>query len=252
MLLLCYYKLTGIHRYLQVPTKIKNQNQDLPWSVGIIWSRAAGAWPAGIFDQVSADHLHLWWALIRAADGRTFRALGKGDIQISPPNGDNKSTRITLKEVYYSPIMAFTLMSVSCVDHSGFSLYIKGGFCEIRTAASKIIGRIPQVRRLYRISNTRDSSSHRNHLTANIADKLISINELHRRMGHVNHEDLRWMVEKWMITGINLDMSSKAEFCETCIKAKAICKSFPKESKSEYDTYGDKVVSDVWGQAKVK
>ena len=29
---------------------------------------------------------------IRAADGRTFHALGKGDIQIILPNGSNKST----------------------------------------------------------------------------------------------------------------------------------------------------------------
>ena len=80
---------------------------------------------------------------IRAADGRTFHALGKGDIQIMLPNGNHKSTRITLKEVYYSPIMAFTLISVSCVDRAGFSLLIKGGICEIRTSTSKTIGRIP-------------------------------------------------------------------------------------------------------------
>jgi hypothetical protein len=126
---------------------------------------------------------------IRGADGRTFHALGKGDVQIMLPNGNDKSTRITLKEVYYSPIMAFTLISVSCVDRAGFSLSIKGGICEIRTATSKIIGRIPQIRGLYRISDT-NSPTCPTH-TANIAEKQISINELHRRMGHVNHEDLR-------------------------------------------------------------
>ena len=130
---------------------------------------------------------------IRAADGRTFHALGKGDIQIILPNG-NRSTRITLKEVYYSPIMAFTIMSVSCVDRAGFSLLIKGGFCEIRTAASNIIGRIPQIRGLYRVSDTKTPS--RPIHTANVAEKQISINELHRRMGHVNHDDLCRMVEK--------------------------------------------------------
>ena len=104
------------------------------------------------------------------------------------PNGSDKPTHITLKEVYYSPIMAFTLISVSCVDRAGFSLFIKGGICEIRSTASKIIGRIPQVRGLYRISDTK-ASSHTTH-TANVAIKQISINELHRRMGHVNHEDL--------------------------------------------------------------
>ena len=131
--------------------------------------------------------------------------------------------------------MEFTLISVSCVDHAGFSLFIKGGICEIQTAASNIIGRIPQIRGLYRVSDTKSPS--RPLHTVNVAEKQISINELHWQMGHVNHEDLRRMVEKGIITGINLDMSSKAEFCESCIKAKATHKPFPKESKSEYETY---------------
>jgi hypothetical protein len=50
---------------------------------------------------------------IRAADGRTFSALGKGDLKIELPNGDQKPT-----------ITAFTLMSVSCVDKAGYSLFI--------------------------------------------------------------------------------------------------------------------------------
>jgi hypothetical protein len=71
-------------------------------------------------------------------------------------------------------------------------------------------------------------------------------------MGHVNHEDLWHMVENGMVTGINLDMSLKPEFCKACIKAKVTHKPFPKESKTEYKSYGDKVVSDVWGPASVE
>jgi hypothetical protein len=60
------------------------------------------------------------------------------------------------------------------------------------------------------------------------------------------------MVEKGMVSGINLDMSLKPEFCGACIKAKATCMPFPKESKTEHKSYGDKVVSDVWGPASVQ
>ena len=55
-----------------------------------------------------------------------------------------------------------------------------------------------------------------------------------------------------MVTRIDLDTTSKAKFCETCIKVKATHKPFPKESKTKYKTYSDKVVSDVWGLAPVK
>jgi hypothetical protein len=71
-------------------------------------------------------------------------------------------------------------------------------------------------------------------------------------MGHVNHKDLWRMVDDGMVTGINLDMSLKLEFCKACIKAKATHKHFPKEGKTEYKSYGDKVVSDVWGPASVQ
>ena len=126
---------------------------------------------------------------IRAVDRRTFHALKKGDIQIALPNGHHQSTIITLKEVYYSPIMAFTLLLVSHVDKAGFSLLIKGGICEIKSPTSKTIRLIPQVRGLYRITHTKAPSHSTNF--ANIADNQMSINDLHRRMGHVNHEDLR-------------------------------------------------------------
>lgn len=80
----------------------------------------------------------------------------------------------------------------------------------------------------------------------------MSINELHQQIGHVNHEDLQCMVEKGMLTRINLDMSSKAEFSETCVKSKATCVPFPRESKTEHKAYGDKVIFDVWGPAPVR
>ena len=147
--------------------------------------------------------------------------------------------------------MAFTLVSVSCVDRAGFSLIIGGGICEIKTTKSKVIGRIPQIRGLYRIQDSK-SLSPQSTQSASLAVKQMSIIELHKRMGHVNTDDLRCMVEKGMFTGIKLDTSSKSDFCEICVKAKAARKPFPKESITEYKTYGAKVVADVWGLAPVK
>ena len=103
------------------------------------------------------------------------------------PNGDQKPTLIMLKNAYYSLHMAFTLMSVSCVDRAGFSLFIKGGACIIHSPKSNIIGRIPEVRGLYHVSDSLVlPCAH----VASAAVKQISITELHQSMGHVNHDDL--------------------------------------------------------------
>lgn len=140
-------------------------------------------------------------------------------------------------------------MSVSCVDKAGFSLFIKGGVCVIRSSKSNIIGRIPLVRGLYHVGGILTSSPTP---VANSASKLMMISELHRKMGHINHEDLCRMVKEGMVTGIELDIDSKPEFCESCIKAKADRKPFPKKSDTVYKSCGDKVVTDLWGPARVE
>ena len=186
---------------------------------------------------------------IRAADGQTFSMLSKGNLLMELPNGDQKPTLITLKNAYYSPYMAFTLISVSCIDWAGFSLLIKGGTCVIQSLKSNVIGCIPLVRGLYRLSDS-PTSTHTH--VASTAIKQILISELHQWMGHMNHEALWHMVDGGMVTRVNLNMSLRPEFCPACIKAKATRKHFSKESQTEYKSYGDKFVSDVWGPAPVQ
>lgn len=70
-------------------------------------------------------------------------------------------------------------------------------------------------------------------------------------MGHINHDSLLKMVKDGMVTGVEVDLNSKPDFCETCIKAKVDRKPFPKKSKTVYTKYGEKVVADLWGPAKV-
>ena len=75
---------------------------------------------------------------IRAADGHTFSALGKGDIGIELPMGEgNKPTPVLFKNAFYSLNMAFTPISVSQTDCAGFTLSIQGGMCIIRSPKLK-------------------------------------------------------------------------------------------------------------------
>ena len=66
-------------------------------------------------------------------------------------------------------------------------------------------------------------------------------------MEHINHNNLFKIVCKGMIEGIDLDFNSKPLFCEICVQAKAVRKSFPKKSKNNvsYKAYGEKVMADL-------
>ncbi|KIK32346.1 hypothetical protein CY34DRAFT_28312, partial [Suillus luteus UH-Slu-Lm8-n1] len=55
---------------------------------------------------------------INVADGRTLHAVGRGDVEIELPNGQARS-RVTLKDVLYTPNIAFTLISTSRIVRAG-------------------------------------------------------------------------------------------------------------------------------------
>ena len=191
---------------------------------------------------------------IKAANGVTLQATGRGDLRIVfPMGGNDQPTRITLKDVYYSPDFAFTLISVGMIDRKGFSVNMEDGICTIRTPKPecRTIGRIPLTSGLYRVSIATSGPSGSD-LALAVSGKM-SINELHRKMGHINHDDLRRMVKEETITGIDLDTSSKAELCPGCIEGKAPRRPFPKLStSSQAKKYGDKVVSDLWGPTEIE
>ena len=69
---------------------------------------------------------------VKAADGGFFSATEKGDLKIKLPKcPGHKPVTITLQGVYYSPTIAFTLISVSCLDHAGCSVLFENGACII-------------------------------------------------------------------------------------------------------------------------
>ncbi len=192
---------------------------------------------------------------IRAADGHTFSAIGCGDLVVNLPvkNGEN-GPPITLKRVYYAPKMAFTLVSVACLDKAGCSLTIEDGECQIRSPRPyrTILGSVPRVNNLYRLDSSAIQGPEPPKHYANVASGPISISELHYRMGHVNFQTLREMVRKGAVEGVELDSSPTPSFCEFCVRGKAHRKAFSKFSETTYTRYGEKVVTDLWGPAQVQ
>ena len=80
----------------------------------------------------------------------------------------------------------------------------------------------------------------------------MTISEAHRKFGHIAHAAIKHAISNGFITGIELDASSKPEFCEACAKAKSARQPFPKESHTRATKYGERVHWDLWGPASVK
>lgn len=67
---------------------------------------------------------------IGAADNRTFKAVGKGDMYINVPCGE-KTSRVLLTDVLYAPEMGVTLVAISRITASGSMVVFRDDSCRI-------------------------------------------------------------------------------------------------------------------------
>ena len=145
--------------------------------------------------------------------------------------------------------MAFTLVSISQLDDAGSSITFSKGMCTIKNPNGQTIATIPWADGPYCLVNPYKSnpSGH-----ANIAAGKISISEVHHRLGHISHTTIKHAITSGWITGINLDMDSKPDFCKPCAKAKSAHQPFPKESDTQATWFGKHIHWDLWGPASVR
>jgi hypothetical protein len=186
---------------------------------------------------------------ITTADGRTFKAIGTGDVRIDLPNGAGR-TSFVLKDAVYAPQMAFTLISIGCLTRAGLSVNFVGNICKIGYPNGRVVGTVPYSAGLYRLVAA--IAGEPTTEQANVAVTRMSLYEAHRKLGHVSYPAVKNMVRTGMVTGIELDPTSKEEFCEACAKAKSATQPYPQESSTRATDYGERVHWDLWGPAAVK
>ena len=127
---------------------------------------------------------------IAAADKHYFQATGKGNLHIEIPNGKTTSS-ILITDILYCPKMGLTLVLISKLADAGFHSHFMS-CCKIFEARDKVIGDIPQRNGLYWV----DHSIEREREIGGMAAKIVSIEELHRRIGHILPEAMRCLVDR--------------------------------------------------------
>jgi len=185
---------------------------------------------------------------ITAADNHTFHAIGKGDLMILLPNGKGHS-RIRLRDVLYAPKMGITLISISKLDLAGYAALFRDKRCQIFDARKKKLGEVPLNKGLYCVKRLR-------RIFAGLAkaSDLLTMAEVHTRLGHIAPTAIRAMLKDGTITGITLDEAhSTMGACDSCEYAKATRKPIGKEhDPPRREELGDEVHTDLWGPSPVQ
>ena len=184
---------------------------------------------------------------ITAADSGTFQAIGRGDMHIEVPNGKTTSC-ILLRDVLYAPKMGLTLVSISRIAAAGFTTIFRQDSAKIFGPRKSQLGCIKVQGGLYRVEHGRSHDT-----AASASTGVVTIEELHRLMGHISPEVARAMVKKGMVEGIKLDETSEIRSCDSCEYGKAHRKPIGKVRVAERaKAVGEEVHSDVWGKSPVQ
>ena len=187
---------------------------------------------------------------ILTADKQSFQAISKGDMYVYLPNGDKSNSRILLTDVLYTPKMGITLVSISRIAKAGSTVVFTGSICCIYSKERAIIGEIKVRGGLYRVLT---SGTKARVYTAHEEDKTLSLDKLHRRLGHVSHDRAKLLVKKGLVEGVTLEAGNETAVCESCEWAKGTRKAVSKVRENERSTaVGEEIHSDLWGKALVE
>jgi Pol polyprotein, beta-barrel domain len=159
---------------------------------------------------------------INATDKAIFKATGMGNMRIGIPNGKT-TTHVTLKDVLYCPDLAFTLISLMRCDAAGYAVLLKDWKCLIQDSKGTLLRQIPLSNGLYKVEHGSMAA------VANVARKSLTLDELHRRIGHISPQAARKLVWDGIITGLDLDMASQPGFCMACAQEKPTRKPVPQK-----------------------
>ena len=123
------------------------------------------------------------------------------------PN-DQSSTKILLKDVLYAPKTGVTLVSISKIDAAGYAALFYKNQLQIFSSMKekKLLAKIQMRNGLYRVEHEKDVE-----VVAAVIPEVVSIEKLHRLMGHIAPEADKALVEKGLLEGFKLEDSSKMQ-----------------------------------------
>ena len=145
-----------------------------------------------------------------------------GNLHIEIPNGKMTSS-ILLTDVLYCPEMGLTLVLISKLADAGFHSHFTL-CCKIFDERKKVIGDVPCRNGPYQVDHSTETGGE----IGGMAAKVVTIEELNRRMGHILPEAMRRLVSERAIEEIKIDKLTQLQSYDSCEYAKGTWKPIRK------------------------
>jgi hypothetical protein len=180
---------------------------------------------------------------LNLANSCSTKIVGSGTVQLSV----EENLTVRLDETLYVPDLRSNLLSVAKMTEHGFEVIFRKNEAIVTnpdTGENLIVARrdkdmyyIDELSEESRVSQTRSQIS-------------VSLQEWHERFGHLNEKDLKNIIRKQKVDGIDIKADEALPVCETCVKGKQTRKPFTR-SVSQSTELLELVHTDVCGPMRV-
>jgi hypothetical protein len=152
-----------------------------------------------------------------------------------------------LDETLYVPDLRSNLLSVAKMTEHGYEVIFRRNEAIVPnpdTGENVIVAR--RDKDMYYI----DELSEESRLSQTRSQIPMSLEEWHERFGHLNENDLKNIIRKQKVDGIDIKADEALPICETCVKGKQTRKPFTR-SVSQSTELLELVHTDVCGPMRV-
>lgn len=155
-----------------------------------------------------------------AKKGTKITAKGIGEIEMK---------ECTLKDVLYVPDLSKNLLSVKAITENHGQVIFENDKVHIMKENEKILEGTKNEKGLYIIELTKEDHWDETFL---VSTKEEKIKNWHSKLGHINIKDIKKLIDKQMVTGMDIKTTDCDYFetpCEICIKGKQVRAPFNTE-----------------------
>jgi transposase InsO family protein len=180
---------------------------------------------------------------LNLANSWSTKIVGSGTVKLSV----EEHLTVRLDETLYVPDLRSNVLSVAKLTEHGFEVIFRRNEAIVTnpdTGENVIVARrdkdmyyIDELSEESRVSQTRSQIS-------------MSLQEWHERFGHLNEKDLKNIIRKQKVDGIDIKADEALPVCETCVKGKQTWKPFTR-SVSQSTELLELVHTDVCGPMRV-
>lgn len=164
---------------------------------------------------------------LNLANRQTTVSAGTGKAYFSA-NVLGKRKHVTLDNALLVPDLRANLLSVGKIADLGFEVTFRKDGAVVTDRDGKLVLNADRFDGLYYIREFDQDAN-----TLSVPDNKVSIDLLHRRLGHANVRDIADAIRKGFVKGVQLEKSDGKLNCDTCLKCKMTRTPFPKRSERQ-------------------